>query len=93
MDGCDNNVHLFAGLDLIADAAEDRRASEKLATLFRQRSRISTATPDHHPHSDAFSELFGNASLIAIKADDAPLWQVPVKVCLYVIFWLSVLLI
>ena len=70
-----------------ADAIAEHQESEDLATVFRLRHkrRIASSQYQGDDRGDVakFEDIFGNLSLIAIKGDDAPLWQVPVKVSLY----------
>jgi hypothetical protein len=82
MDEAGNDNEHFASP--IVDAEVEHRASEALAALIRRRNRISTTaqnTGDDPTIPDVVKEFF--PSVVALKVDDAPLWRVPVKVCLY----------
>jgi hypothetical protein len=57
--------------DPFTNATSEHQESEHLAALFRDRAR-SRPGLKHHDFDDAFME--------ATRKDDAPLWQVPVRV-------------
>ena len=73
-----------SAVDHTADAVVEHEDAENLVTSIRERARQRSAPQTNDDDLDAMAVTFQELidSEVTIKADDAPLWQVPVKVCL-----------
>lgn len=71
-------------MDRTADAIVEHEDAEILAASIRERARQRSAAQTDDVDLDAmtmtFQKLIDSESDVTIKADDAPLWQVPIKV-------------